>query len=151
MNKLTFLFCLLISSSLLAIKPTTNPGELAKKFEDCSEQINTELNDLHNVNNLIIENDMNYTELSAAHADMVSSTNLSAASEGILDGHPDSPAGIAGFWWGLVLGWVGMLIVYLTMDEGSGRKEQVMNALWGCVIGTLLWTGLWVLVIASSV
>lgn len=151
MNKLTFLFCLLISSSLLAIKPTTNPSKLAKQFENSSEQINNQLNDLNELNNIVIANDVNFEELSVTHSDLVAETNLSAASEGIMENHPDTPLGIPGFWWGFVLGWLGMLVIYLTMDEGSGRKEQVMNALWGCIISTLFWTALWVLVIAASV
>jgi len=44
-----------------------------------------------------------------------------------------------------------MLVIYLTMDEGSARKEQVMNALWGCVISQAIWLVVWFgLVVAST-
>jgi len=147
MNKITFLFCFLVSSVLLATNPlknsTTNPGDLLKKFDDSSTEINTQLNDLHKVNDVVVKEGMNYDALATSHADLVESTGLSAHSSGILDSHPDSPLGIGGFWWGFVLGWVGMLIVYLSMDEGNGRKEQVKNALYGC----LTWVVIWVLLI----
>ncbi len=46
----------------------------------------------------------------------------------------DAPLGIPAFFWGCVLGWVGILITYLLTDHD---KEQTKKALFGC----LTWTG----------
>lgn len=142
--------CLLSINILFAITtidPVTNPTTL---FEEQSMSIDNEMSQLNEVNQLIIENNYTFDELQLNHSEAIESINLSADEEGLLDSDVDSPLGIGGFWWGFVLGWVGMLIVYLSMDEGEARKEQVKNALIGCIISVAFWTILWVAVIASS-
>lgn len=44
-----------------------------------------------------------------------------------------------------------MLVVYLTMDEGEGRKKEVKNALYGCIVGTLIGYLIYALVLAANV
>jgi len=150
MKNILSLVLLLTCTSLLAINPTTNP-ELLNKFNSGSDNIDTELNQLNEMNNLVVDNQYDFDALNSNHSEMVAATKLSnKAAAGIFEGHPDNPAGIPGFWWGFCLGWVGMLIMYLTMDEGSARKEQVKNALYGCIIMTLLWTVLWFGLIVSA-
>ena len=41
--------------------------------------------------------------------------------------------GIPSFLWGLVLGWVGILIVYLVSED----NEETKKALYGCIAGTV--------------
>ncbi|RFS16320.1 hypothetical protein [Emticicia sp. C21] len=49
---------------------------------------------------------------------------------------------VGGFWWGCCLGIVGLGLVYFITDND---KDQVRQALWGCIIATILWSvgGLW--------
>ncbi len=54
--------------------------------------------------------------------------------------------GIPSFLWGCVLGWVGLLIVYLMLEN----KEETKKALWGCVAGTAVWVVVYVILIAAS-
>lgn len=150
MKNVLSLLLFFVCTSLLAINPTTN-SELVDKFNTSSDAIDTELNQLQNMNNLVINNDYDFDALNANHAEMVSQSKLSSkAAAGIFEGHPDNPLGIPGFWWGFCLGWVGMLIMYLTMDEGAARKEQVKNALYGCIIFSVLWLVIWFGVIAAA-
>jgi len=150
MKLLTTLSLLLAVNFLFAIN-TINPVEkFPDLFEKSSESIDAELNDLQELNTLVIAKNYSFDQLQANHAAKVAAVNLSAEEDGLLDSHPDNPLVIAGFWWGFVLGWVGMLIVYLTMDEGEGRKEQVKNALIGCLISAAFWTVLWVVVFAAA-
>lgn len=150
MKNILSLFLLLICTSLVAINPTTNP-ELLNQFNSGSDNIDTELNQLNEMNNLVINNQYDFDALNANHSEMVAATKLSnKAASGLFEGHPDNPLGIPGFWWGFCLGWVGMLIMYLTMDEGSARKEQVKNALYGCIILNVLALVLWFGLIASA-
>ncbi len=59
----------------------------------------------------------------------------------------DEPAlGIPSFIWGFVLGWVGILIVYLVTED----NEETKKALWGCVASTLLWVGCYFLFFAAA-
>lgn len=49
---------------------------------------------------------------------------------------------VGGFWWGCCLGIIGLGLVYAITDNDP---HQVKQALWGCIIATLLWGigGLW--------
>jgi hypothetical protein len=42
----------------------------------------------------------------------------------------DGALGIPSFWWGCILGWVGILVVYLVTED----KEETKKALWGCIV-----------------
>ncbi len=42
--------------------------------------------------------------------------------------------GIPSFCWGLFLGWVGILIVYLVSED----KDETRKALYGCIVGSVL-------------
>lgn len=141
----------LISASLLAVTPVTNPENLVNKFETSSIAIDSELSNLHEANSTVIDNELSFDELATNHAELVEETNLSSnLKDGIFEKASDSPLGIPGFWWGFCLGWVGMLIVYIAMDDGSDRKSQVKNALYGCLISTAVSLVLYILLIASS-
>jgi hypothetical protein len=48
----------------------------------------------------------------------------------------DLPANIPAFWWGCVLSWVGVLIVYLVTDKD---KDQTKKALLGCLVNAGVW------------
>lgn len=50
----------------------------------------------------------------------------------------DLPLNIPAFWWGCVLGLVGVLVVYIVTDQD---KDQTKRALYGC----LVWVGVWLL------
>jgi hypothetical protein len=54
--------------------------------------------------------------------------------------------GIPSFFWGCVFGWVGLLVVYLVLEN----KDQTKKALTGCVIGTLVTVVLYVVVFAAA-
>lgn len=69
---------------------------------------------------LIEENDL----------DSYSYTNASKIQTGFSEPMPIIPA----FWWGCILGWVGILVVFLVTQDSL----QTQNALWGCIVGTLL-------------
>ena len=60
----------------------------------------------------------------------------------------DLPLGIPAFWWGCILGWVGLLLVYIFTDND---KEQVKKAFNGCLIGTGVSVLLYVLYVAVLV
>jgi len=133
--------------AVTTIDPVTNPSTL---FEESSSSIDAQMTELNNLNEMVLDKNYTYDDLVINHPEVVDDLNLSADEEGLLDTAADSPLGIGGFWWGFVLGIVGILIVYLSMDEGTDRKEQVKNALIGCIIFAGLWILLWTVVIASS-
>jgi hypothetical protein len=58
----------------------------------------------------------------------------------------ETALGIPSFLWGCVLGWVGMLIVYLITED----KEQTKKALYGCILGTVVEVVIYVVVFAAA-
>lgn len=58
----------------------------------------------------------------------------------------DLPLGIPAFWWGCVLGLLGVLAVYLITDKD---KEQTKKALYGCLAWTVLWAVYYFVVLAT--
>jgi hypothetical protein len=58
----------------------------------------------------------------------------------------DLPLNIPAFWWGCVLGLLGVLAVYLITDKD---KEQTKKALYGCLAWTVLWAVYYFLVLAT--
>ncbi len=134
--------------SAFAVTANNNPVNI----EDGKSTIKTEIADLEAIENIILNEGLTYSELADKYPALVENANIasSAEEEGLFDRASDSPLGIPGFWWGFCLGWVGMLIVYLTMDSGSDRKEQVMNALWGCLISVAFWVLVNLLIIGGS-
>ena len=58
----------------------------------------------------------------------------------------DLPLGIPAFWWGCVLGLLGVLAVYLITDKD---KEQTKKALYGCLAWTVLWVVYYFVVLAT--
>lgn len=133
------LFSLLMITSLFVFADG-DPGKLANKFTQKQTEVNDQLFKMQEIDRILNEKNLTYQQLAEMHPDLVNSTNLApAVDDGIFDKASDSPLGIPGFWWGFCLGWVGLLIVYLSMDEGMDRKAQIKNALIGCLIGTGLW------------
>ncbi len=68
--------------------------------------------------------------------------NYSSESINLFDKGPDELLGIPAFWWGFILGVVGILLVYFLSDQ---NKEYVKDALIGCVASGLLYAGFWFL------
>ena len=48
----------------------------------------------------------------------------------------DLPGNIPAFWWGCVLSWIGLLLVYILSDQD---KEHTKKALMGCLVGAGAW------------
>ncbi len=66
--------------------------------------------------------------------------NFDDESINLFDKGPDELLGIPPFWWGFVLSWVGILVVYFLTDK---NKEYTKEALIGCVVNALIWGGLY--------
>lgn len=65
------------------------------------------------------------------------------ASSSIVSG--DLPGGIPAFWWGCVLSWVGLILVYVITDKD---KAQTKKALMGCLVSGGIYILWWVFVVA---
>jgi len=66
--------------------------------------------------------------------------NYEAENINLFNKGPESLFGIPPFWWGFLLSWVGILLVYILTEH---NKEFTKDALIGCIVGSLLYSGLW--------
>jgi|GWRWMinimDraft_12_1066020.scaffolds.fasta_scaffold19545_2 hypothetical protein len=65
------------------------------------------------------------------------------ASSSIVSG--ELPGGIPAFWWGCVLSWVGLILVYVITDKDNAQTKK---ALLGCLVSGGLYILWWVFVVA---
>ena len=62
----------------------------------------------------------------------------------------ERPLGIGGFVWGFCLGAIGILIVYLAIDDPELKRREGRNAIYGCLVSSLLSLAIQVLVLVSQ-
>ncbi len=154
MKKVYMLF--LLSFVSFVMFGGNDPVKSATKFSQKQSEVNDQLFKIQEIDRILKEEQITYSELAAKYPDLVNATNLApTVDEGIFEKSADSPLGIPGFWWGFCLGVVGLIIVYVSMDEGADRKEQIKNALIGCVIAygvfLLFYLVLWGVLFSTTV
>ena len=109
--------------------------------------LNTTMQELNNLENYLALNEgTTYNDLVLADSDLIANVSDSSSPMGMAQ-EGESPLGIPAFLWGCVLGWVGLLLVYIITDND---KPQVKKALFGCLVGTGVWVVVYVVLIAAS-
>ena len=100
------------------------------------DALNQAMEKLNQLDNYLDQNEgVTFNELKDSGSDLIANVSDSVSPMGMAQ-DDDSPLGIPAFLWGCVLGWVGLLIVYLVTD---GDKTQTHKALIGCLVGTGVW------------
>lgn len=102
---------------------------------------------LNELDSYVSQNEgVTYSDLKNSGSDLISGISDISAPMG-MSGDGELPLGIPAFWWGCILSWVGILIVYLVTDND---RDQVKKAFKGCLIATgvsvvfyVLWWALW--------
>jgi len=103
-----------------------------------------ELNELENF--LVLNEGTSYNDLLIAGSDLIANVSDTSSPMGAMQ-EGEAPLGIPAFLWGCVLGWVGLLVVYIVTDND---KAQVKKALMGCLVSTVVTTVIYVVLIAAS-
>ena len=89
------------------------------------------MNELNELENYLANNESaTYDDLLASGSDLITNISDISAPMGMAQ-EGEAPLGIPAFLWGCVLGWVGILVVYMVTDND---KPQVKKALTGCLI-----------------
>ncbi len=119
---ITGVLILFITNSLFA-----NDADL---FEYDESKINTELNELNELENYVNNNQgITLSEMLNNKNSLV--TNMALDMSFCLS--DDTPMGIPSFCWGCFFGPVGVLMVWAFTDRS---KKQTTDAFWGCAIST---------------
>ncbi|MER0440796.1 lipoprotein [Emticicia sp. W12TSBA100-4] len=134
-----------IAVASLSTETTPAPAVAESQVMTFNEQaVNAEFEKLNKLEEFVAANegvtieDVQNTELTQDLKLDTNVTNAVAAGE--------LPLGIPAFWWGCVLGLLGVLAVYLITDKD---KEQTKKALYGCLAWTVLWVVYYVVVLAA--
>jgi hypothetical protein len=102
-------------------------------------QIDAEFDQLNKIEKYVENNDVTLEELQANNSDLVAGIDLNTDAAASI-ASADLPAGIPAFWWGCVLGILGVILVYVLTDK---NQEQSKKALIGClawgVVAGLFW------------
>lgn len=98
--------------------------------ENALETVFSELNVLDAY--LEMNEGLTYSDLEAIGSDLITNvSDITAPLGAIEEGEP--LAGIPGFWWGCILGWVGWLLVYLLTDKDPVQSKAAMT---GCLVSS---------------
>ena len=134
-----------VAVSALNTETTPAPAVAESQVMTFNEQaVNAEFEKLNKLEEFVVANegvtieDVQNTELTQDLKLDTNVTNAVAAGE--------LPLGIPAFWWGCVLGLLGVLAVYLITDKD---KDQTKKALYGCLAWTVLWVVYYLVVLAT--
>ncbi len=112
----------------------SSPGIDETAFNLDENAMNAALADLNELDAYLSQNEgVTYADLNAAGSDLIKNVSDISAPLGMPAEGDDSLMGIPAFWWGCILGWVGLLLVYVLTDKD---KEQTKKALTGCLIAS---------------
>lgn len=113
-----------------------------------------ELAALSELEQLVEESGFTYSELAQVNpvmaAHVLPGGDLSESLVGSTSPDQERLLGIPGFLWGFCCSAVGMFLVYLAIDDPEVKKREGKQAIFGCAVGTLLWIGLYIWLIAYA-
>ncbi len=129
----------------VTVMAANNPEKATQILDQKQAEIDAELMQLDQLSNFIQSENITHKELLENKSFDISKLNLkstTSSSEFVAQGS-DKVLGIPGFIWGFCLGLIGILIVFIAMEEGPDRKKEVRSALLGCIVWTVLYVVLY--------
>ncbi len=144
------LFVLIAVVAMNANLFASSYAEMASVDENYVENVFSDLNQLENY--VVNHQGVTLNQLKLAGNTLVQNVqNSPVGALGVLAINGEPPLGIPSFLWGCVLGWVGILIVYLSTN---GDKDEVQKSLIGCIVGSasaiLFYFVFWGMLFASA-
>lgn len=134
--KRLLLICVILFASI-SVSLATSARDI---FSINEELVYAEMADLFALEAHVTSSNATLTDLSLTNSPLVS--NL-ASSNGImgLASMAEPPLGIPSFVWGCCLGIPGLVVVYFVAED----KAETRKALWGCIVGNLVYTATYVI------
>lgn len=132
---LAFVMLAAQTHSLSAKTITTNAPDLEESVFLLDEAaLDLAFSEIDDLENFLAQNEgVTYADLQAAGSDLIANISDITAPMGQGAASDDPLLGIPPFWWGCVLGWVGLLLVYVLTDKD---RELTRKAMTGCLIST---------------
>ncbi len=113
-----------------------------------AQNIDAEFKQLNKIEKFVQNNEgTTLDNLKSQNSELLTDINIEADAASVV-ASSDLPAGIPAFWWGCVLSWVGLRLVYVLTDKDSAQTKK---ALMGCLVGAGVWVIYYVLVVSLSI
>jgi hypothetical protein len=137
----------LFAGALLASSANTTP---ANPFQDDLSRLDREFDGLNQLEQVVNDRNATYTELAAENNPLLNNVtnerDIAASLLGTAAPDGDRLLGIPGFLWGFCLGILGIILVYVAIDDPAAKKREGRQAIIGCAIWTVVWTVLYLLI-----
>ncbi|HAD14939.1 MAG TPA: hypothetical protein DCF33_21130 [Saprospirales bacterium] len=134
----------MLGGALWASTPNNTP---ANPFQDDLSRLENEFAGMTQLEQLVEERNATYSELAAENnallQNVTSDNDIASALLGSVAPDDERLLGIPGFWWGCVLGVLGVVLVYVAV-EGDARKREGKKAIIGCAVATVISTVLYI-------
>lgn len=162
MQKLLFYLVLLLfffqSSTTVCLGSTLQGNPLpyanANPFLDDLKQIDCQMMELDALEQWVGTHQSSYTELVRAGNPLANSvlpdSDISSALFGSSAPGHERLMDIPGFLWGFCCSFVGVFLMYLSIDDPEARKKEGVQAIIGCGVGTLIWVGLYIWLVFTA-
>lgn len=121
----------IVAGILLLLCSQTRANQ-ASDFKFDKQKAQTEFSDLNQLEQTVMNTNLTLSEMQQKNMLSANYSNLNLASSMMME-----PAlGIPGFWWGCVLGPVGIALVYILTEKDMHETKM---ALIGCIIPTVVY------------
>ncbi len=144
----------LFVSLLLFLSPgahatsTPSAGNNTHPFQDDLRQIDCRMSELEQLEQLLETQPTTLTALNQANHPLAKHLLPESDIAGSLFGAaaPDHERlmDIPGFLWGFCCSFVGVFLMYLSIDDPVAKKKEGVQAIIGCAVGTVIWLGLYI-------
>jgi hypothetical protein len=138
---------------VLGLSASTTPGNPSTGlFRDDLKSFEQDFTALNQLEQTVQATGKDYNQLKSENNQALNALNFNGdVSNALLgsSGGDERLAGIPGFLWGFCLGWVGILLVYLLIEDDASKKSQGRKAIVGCIVSGLISIVFYVLWVAS--
>jgi hypothetical protein len=132
----TLVFCLLAVMAMAGSeiagggeKNGQTPASSPFYFDE--QKVSEATEGLANLEAYVNENEATLEVLEAENSELIEGLNLDRnANISAFGPAVEGPAGVPSFFWGLCLGAIGLLIVYIVTED----NDELKKALWGCLV-----------------
>ena len=142
-NILCFILMVGLMTTTLSAEETKlvlSPDQISQVLSEDKSSLDQDFKSLDALEQRIKSQNLTFKDLDDQTVQVLSLKEDVQGSLVAVAGADDLPLGIPGFWWGFCLGLVGILLVYILMEDSPERKEETKKAL----IGALIWVGVWI-------
>jgi hypothetical protein len=150
--KRTF-FSLLLASIGFAATAST-PSNTLPFDADEPARLEREMADLQQLETIVSARNATYSQLAAEANPLLAavSPNYTAGAALLGSAAPDERLlGIPGFFWGCCFGTLGVILVYVAVDDPAAKKREGRQAMVGCAIATIFSLCIYLIALSANV